>query len=220
MKKRLMIIMAVIMAFSMVACGPFGAKDSGGNAGTEEAQLSGGWGEEKSPVVTEELKALFEKASQAEEADYIPVAYLRSQVVAGMNHEVLCQKIPKNSEGTGTYAIVILYEDVQGNASITDVFDSSAETFASGLDGGWVVSEEDVLPKEAEDALDKAAKEGNKEYEGAILIGTQVVAGMNYMYLCKGSTEDGNAALGYKIVQVYEDLDGKATVTEEFGFTN
>ena len=58
------------------------------------------------------------------------------------------------------------------------------------------------------DAL-KAYKEATKDYkdkelEAVALLGEQVVAGTNYMFLCKSDT--------YKIVIIYKNLEGKSTL--------
>ncbi len=61
----------------------------------------------------------------------------------------------------------------------------------------------------SEDAL-KVFNEATKDYEDKnleviALLGEQVVAGTNYMYLCKSDT--------YKIVIIYKNLDNKLSIT-------
>ena len=51
----------------------------------------------------------------------------------------------------------------------------------------------------------------NNTYEVIALLGKQVVAGTNYMYLCK----DGN---DYKVVIVYNNLDNQSTITTATDF--
>lgn len=64
-----------------------------------------------------------------------------------------------------------------------------------------------VMSKDALDAFEKA----NTKYELVALLGKQVVAGMNYMYLAFDGTN-------YRVVVVYNDLDGKATVSHDTVF--
>ena len=72
--------------------------------------------------------------------------------------------------------------------------------------GDWVLS-----LSEANDFLDEDAKAAildyNKELKPIALLGTQVVAGTNYMYLVCDSSS-------YKVVVIYKDLEGKMQVTK------
>ena len=112
MKKLIALILAVLMMASAAAA---------------EGPLSGGWTPSADPTVTEELKALFEKGTEAlTGASYIPVAYLGSQVVAGTNHAFLCQQVtayPGSLETAPAYAMVYLYEDLSGQVSILSIAD-------------------------------------------------------------------------------------------------
>ena len=90
--------------------------------------LMGGWTPSEDPTVTEELKALFEKGTETLTGiDYIPVAYLGSQVVAGRNHAFLCKAVTAypgtELEVSPAYAMVYLYEDLSGNVSILSIAD-------------------------------------------------------------------------------------------------
>ena len=87
--------------------------------------LTGGWTPSADPTVTEERKAVFEKGTEALTGmSYIPLVYLGSQVVAGSNHAFLCQAVtayPGSLETEPAYAIVYLYEDLQGSVSILNI---------------------------------------------------------------------------------------------------
>ena len=76
--------------------------------------------------------------------------------------------------------------------------------------GDW-----ELVLYEANDFLDEDAKTTitnyNKELKPIALLGEQVVAGMNYMYLV-------NDANSYKVVVVYKDLEGKMQVTKVSDF--
>ena len=89
--------------------------------------MVGGWSPSADPTVTEELKVVFEKgASVLTGSSFVPVAYLGSQVVAGTNHAFLCQAVtayPGTIDADPSYAIVYLYEDLQGNVSILNIAD-------------------------------------------------------------------------------------------------
>ena len=97
------------------------------SAASAEGTLCGGWTPSADPAVTEELKTLFDKGTETlTGASYIPVAYLGSQVVAGTNHAFLCRAVtayPGSLETAPAYAMVYLYEDLQGQVSILSIAD-------------------------------------------------------------------------------------------------
>ena len=112
MKKLIALVLVALMMIS---------------AASAEGTLSGGWTPSADPAVTKELKTLFEKGTETlTGADYIPVAYLGSQVVAGTNHAFLCQAVtayPGALESAPAYAMVYLYEDLSGNVTILSIAD-------------------------------------------------------------------------------------------------
>lgn len=81
--------------------------------------------------------------------------------------------------------------------------------------GGWTVNT-DTTPilTEEQTALFEQAKEGfdGVEYEPVAEIATQVVAGTNHAFLCKGTVVVPDAVPGWYIVVVYEDLQGGARI--------
>ena len=53
--------------------------------------------------------------------------------------------------------------------------------------------------------------DGN-ELEPMALLGTQVVAGTNYAFLCHSTLQTEETINGIQVVTVYEDLDGNAEI--------
>ncbi len=89
-----------------------------------DGPLSGGWAPVADPAMTEERKALFDKGLEGLlGVNYLPVAYLGSQVVAGTNHAFLCQATVVYPGAQPGFVIVYLYEDLQGNVSILNITD-------------------------------------------------------------------------------------------------
>ena len=82
--------------------------------------------------------------------------------------------------------------------------------------GGWEVdtsAKKLNIPKEAQKAFEKAVeKYDGLELEPVALLGTQVVSGTNYMFLCKGTTVTEKPSTDYKIVIVYNDLKDKSSI--------
>ena len=88
--------------------------------------MVGGW--ENVPHEAAELpadvQAAFDQAIEGlDDAEYVPVALLSTQVVAGMNYCVLCQTTPVKPGAAGSWALVYIYADLQGNARITNVYE-------------------------------------------------------------------------------------------------
>lgn len=96
------------------------------NDSGDGAPVPGGWSYAESTDITDDIKTVMEKASGTlTGAVYEPVAYLGSQVVAGTNHAVLCREVPSVSglDSPAELVIVYIYEDLQGNCSITETTD-------------------------------------------------------------------------------------------------
>ncbi|MBQ3922831.1 MAG: hypothetical protein II707_05995 [Spirochaetales bacterium] len=84
-------------------------------------EIDGGWAAPETCEVTKEAKNALEKASSTlAGAEYTPVALLGTQVVSGTNYALLCEMTPTVPDAAGQYVIVKVYEDLKGNASITD----------------------------------------------------------------------------------------------------
>ena len=91
--------------------------------------------------------------------------------------------------------------------------------------GGWLVNTDIKslsISKEALKVFDEAAKEyTGMSLEPVALLGSQVVAGTNYMFLCKGTTVTTTPETSLKIVIVYNDLKNNAEITSvnDFDYT-
>ena len=189
----------------------------------EEAAIVGGWTRAESPEVPGEVKALLEKAAEKLlGAEYEPVALIGSQVVAGTNYQLLCRITPVVPDAVPHYAIVTLYEDPDGNASITDILESQAEGEAlpGELTGAWENPESPVMTDEAKAAMDKALEKlVGADYKPIALLATQIVSGTNYSILCQVTPVVPDAESSFAIVHVYRDLEGNAEITEVFEFS-
>ena len=240
-KKRWIVwIIAGAMAASMTACG--GTKDGKADdvqvvaenmvqKGTEsevinkkdqepasEAEMGavGGWSKAASPEITEAYKKMFEKLNSTLcGAQYEPVALLETQVVAGTNYRFLCRITATVPDAKPYYAVVDVYEDLQGEVSITNTVDSKVEAPTEPIPGGYTEAKNMQLTDEAKKAFDQAtATLTGMTYEPLLLVGTQVVAGTNYMIFCKAEASTAVAEQSYAFLTIYEDLQGKAEVYE------
>ena len=81
------------------------------------------------------------------------------------------------------------------------------------LSGGWEVTEETAITKEAQEVFDKATETlTGADYEAVGLLATQVVAGTNYCFLCRCAAAVPDAVPGYSFVYIYRDLGGNAEI--------
>lgn len=86
--------------------------------------LMGGWYYEESCEITEEIGNALSKATENMlGAGYIAIANLGSQVVAGINHCVLCRVTPVTANPVSHYALVYIYENIEGGAELLQVID-------------------------------------------------------------------------------------------------
>ena len=239
MKKTIALILVTLMVLALSACGRQSSKSNSSSeatsrttdAVTTEAEggsevIDGGFSPAESPTVTDQVKALVEKASaNLTGASFVPVAYVESQVVAGKNHVVLCKAVPSVPNAAATYALVTIYEDPDGNAEITNILDSKATAPAepdpdNPTVGGFVQPESVEVSDEAKTALTKACETlTGAEYKPVALLASQIVAGTNYTMLCRATPTVPDSGDYFVIVTVYADLNGNAEITEtcEFG---
>ena len=111
MKKIIAILLASLILLSAAA-------------GIAEGSLSGGWNVAENTGITKENKAILEKAlKKLVGVSYEPIAYLGSQVVAGLNHCFLCKATVVYPNAVPTLALIYIYEDLSGNVQITNIAD-------------------------------------------------------------------------------------------------
>ena len=74
----------------------------------------GTWQEAESPAMTEEATAAFNKATEGfVGVDYVPVALLSTQTVAGTNYRILCEATTVYPGAEMHYAVVNVYESLE-----------------------------------------------------------------------------------------------------------
>lgn len=145
LNKMMVTAVAVMMAGSLAACGADAtseAKDTdaailatgetadsaSATDGTDETftdfadVMVGGYSLPDSPVITEDIRKICDKAfEELEGVRYTPIALLGTQVVAGTNYQVLCAAEVAVPDAETEYAVVTIYEDLEGNVEVTDI---------------------------------------------------------------------------------------------------
>ena len=91
---------------------------------TDGEALAGGWFASDDIALPEEVKEAYDKAMEGlVGVDYEPVAFLESQVVAGMNYRILCKSTVVYPGAETGYVIVTVYRALDGSAEVTDIAD-------------------------------------------------------------------------------------------------
>ena len=159
----------------------------------------------------------------SEPVDYAPIAYLGSQVVAGTNHAFLVKGTLVVPSRPVSYALVYLYEDLQGNVTILTIADlpivpQEDGTLAlpeEGLMGGWYYAEDPAFTDEDEAKLEAALQnQVGASYAIVANVGEQVVAGLNRCLLVQVTPVVPDAQPHFALAYVYTDLEGNSSLTQ------
>ena len=206
-------IAALLMA-SAIVFGTAGASVSAATADSETV-LAGGWEINRGSLPVSSDSYIEEAFGKAVEADtdfkYQPIAYIGSQVVAGRNICVLCRKTDVNDENHVQIQLVYIYADLKGNAEIT----GRKTIIGDVLPGGFAANRDKLKlssNKEVYDAFAKAAQGSRTKFRPIAYLGSQVVAGNNYLILCRTKSEK-EKPYSFSLVTVYADLEGNAEIT-------
>ena len=215
MKKFVIITVAVVaaLALALTGCSKKPADTLGSSDGS---QLLGGWQLTASPVVTDDVQALLDKALEGYTgAGFKPVAYVATQIVNGTNHLLVCRTAPVIPDATSTWALVTVYEDLDGNVTIGNVQNSGVETYVNGLMGGWQIPDSPVISTDLANSFEHAMEgfTGSK-IEPVALLSTQLVSGTNYKLLALVSPVSSEPKPAWALVTVYVDLQGNAQITD------
>ena len=234
MKKFASITVAMALAASvaLVGCGqatPPKAETKPADKPTE--QIVGGWTvyDGATPSITDEERGVFDQAvASLDGVRYEPVRVLATQVVSGTNYAFLARGTTTTAEPTTSWYVVVAYRDLSGNVSLTsakpiDLGDlkTTTETASANMVGGWEVRDpanSALEPKEAADALNKAVESyADITLNPVATLGSQVVAGTNYLVLCSGTPAGGDARAQLYLATVYVNLQREATITDVCG---
>ena len=198
--------------------------------GGQELPATGGWSIYGSytQLVTDEEKETFEKAlTDLDGASYVPVAVIATQIVSGTNYAYLAYGTLTDANATKQWDIVVIYKDLSGNVSLTSINPINVSDVATieedkgQMMGAWECA---ALPTAAtfdeaiQKAFDDATKDADEKLSPIALLGTQVVAGANYRFLCKG-TDDGRDKLYVATIWVNPQGEAQLTDCDEFDIT-
>ena len=202
---------------------------------SESMPVSGGWetnADVPTSALSSEEQAVFDHALEEYDGmDLQPVCVLATQVVAGTNYAFLCQGAPVTADPKPGWYVVVVYEDLEGACKVSSVeqIDVSEPAIvaedensdeAGAVVGGWAVAPQVTddaitIPEKAAAAFALAGETlTGMDLSPLALLATQVVAGTNYRILCVGAPSVPDAETRLCVVDVYEDLEGKAEYTD------
>ncbi len=91
-------------------------------AKTASDAVVGGWVQPESSALTPEAQAAFDKAMEGlVGVSYKPLELLGTQVVAGTNYRILCEATVVYPGAEPYLAVVTIYQDLDGNASVLGI---------------------------------------------------------------------------------------------------
>jgi len=170
--------------------------------------------------VTDEQKDIFTRAMEGlTGVGYEPVQLVGRQVVSGTNYLFLCHATVIYPEAKPYYALVTIYEDLEGNVKLSAIDDSTVEVPTVQLAGGYNENEDMTVTEEVREAFDGAI-EG---FTGSVFtpfayVGSQVVSGLKYRVLCQAcSTEPGSIPY-FSMLEIYDRADGIRLISNIINF--
>ncbi|MBR4164303.1 MAG: hypothetical protein IKR11_12335 [Solobacterium sp.] len=84
---------------------------------------------------------------------------------------------------------------------------------AETVSGGWTITDSLTVTEEAQNAFDKAMENlTGVNYTPLGLLGTQLVSGTNYCFICEASVVIPDPVPYYAVVSVYQNLQGEAQI--------
>jgi len=165
-------MLALVLLAALTACGQ-----------KKEEAKAGGWVMTEDAVLTEEAQSAFDKAMEGlVGVNYTPLALLGTQLVSGTNYSFLCEAAVVYPDAQPYYAVVTVYEDLQGKAEAKNIVAldlgkieetgtiEDAQPQGGQLLGGWTIDRDSFLAVP----------------DGVMHLATQLVAGSNHIVLCRG----------------------------------
>ena len=237
MKKLIAVLLGALLLVSAVACVTVTSEtpESGeetdlgealeGLLGEVSGMIAGGWSCTEDFTLTDDQKAIFEKATtELVGVNYTPIACLGTQVVAGTNYCFLAQGTVVYPGATPSYMLVYVYADLSGDASVMNIADLPIVPNEDGtasvpptemLMGGWSYAEAYEITDELSALLNQAAAGlVGSDWIPVAEVGTQVVAGRNHCVLCQIVPVVPNPEAHYALVYIYENLEGGAELLQ------
>jgi hypothetical protein len=171
----------------------------------------GGWTPAPSYELPEGLKKFFsEVMGKMVGVGYEPLLYCGHQLVNGINHMVLCKTTTATNPPVIGVDVIIINEKDGKFELVPPPLNIVA---GEGLQGGWKVDPKKGLGDMPEEDFKKATEIFGASYEPLIYCGSQVVAGVNYMIVCKETLVTNPPEISVVNVNFYKPLTGDCTIS-------
>ena len=120
----------------------------------------------------------------------------------------------KKLTGNDSGFTIVMYRQIEPEQEGEPEGETDVMT-GGGMTGGWQAAEDPAVTEERQAIFDKGL-EGlvGVGYVPVAYLGSQVVAGTNHAFLCQGTVVVPDAQPEWKIVFLYEDLQGNVTVLD------
>ena len=201
MRKRTYIVLIIGLLLNVIGVSTVLAEDTEIETFVEEA-ISGGWTIPGSISLTEEASAAFNNATERlTGTEYEPLALLGTQIVAGTNYSILCKSKGVYPSGETTYAILYIYQDLQGNVDILRVqeLELTTDEQVEGIFSISIQSGEDMIVN-----CPQTAKSG-EEVEIETLLVTDATLTISVKDASNGEELGGYLAEGRYVFAMPED---------------
>ena len=211
MKKKSFVLLFVLVCLLVVGC--------------KKKDESNTWVINKSEaniMLSDDVKKVFDDASKAYNGKELKlVALLSEQVVAGKNYMFLCKT---EDDGVTAYKVAIVYKDLEGKATITQVNDFDITKYADKeislnaeqVVGGWNVEipgKPIMLEEKAQEAFDKATEKiVGVTYYPITVLATKEADGTNYAVLCYGKVSDQYGTTGIYVLTINANKGEVSTI--------
>ena len=147
----------------------------------------------------QKVATAFEALNEMVGVEYRFVAYLGSQSVNGINHAVLAEQTLITGKDIKNAVVVIFHETKEGVV----LADIERVVEAGGEFGGAMVDVQTEIPQDAKDAFDNAFNGFvGFNVKPFVLVATQMVKGMNYVFVAETSPVVANPEKGVALVVV------------------
>lgn len=176
----------------------------------ESNNLLGGWSAWSFAPSKEAINVFEESLGKTIGVKYKLVA-CASQLVNGTNYAFLCEAETATMPVSDYVVIAHVYQPLKGQPHITDI--KPAGPKPNNMPGGWqnwqfaVTTRPQAIFNEATKSL------LGVKYQ-ALAVAQQVVAGMNYCFLCQATPVLPGASSSPALVWIYQPLQGAPHVTQ------
>jgi hypothetical protein len=176
----------------------------------EQNTLAGGWSAWNFKSTTEASKVFEESLGKLLGVKYKLVAFA-SQLVNGTNYAFLCEAEAVTLQSLDHVVLANVHQPIKGQPHITGI--KSAGPRPAHIPGGWQ-NWQFTVTRKTEAILHEATKPLlGVSYKG-LAVDTQLVAGMNYCFLCEAEVSIVKASPYPALVWIYQPLQGSPHVEE------